>query len=147
MTDTVEHRTSGRLAGPLPRTLRLVLRYRADDPFAVSLHFAGPARLGAGLVVEDGGAVDDGPRWTVGRALLDTGSRQPAGLGDLRVRPMRDETVRLEFHAPDGVAAFHLRGSDLRGFLAATYRLVPPGTESDRIDWPDTAEEFAGRLF
>jgi hypothetical protein len=147
MTDTVEHRTSGRLTGPRPRTLRLVLRYRTDDPFAVSLHFAGPARLGEGLVVEDGGAVDDGPHWTVARALLDTGSRQPAGLGDLRVRPLRDTTVRLDFHSPDGVAVFHLGGAELRGFLAATYRLVPPGTESDRIDWPDTAEEFAARRF
>ncbi|MCX4751662.1 SsgA family sporulation/cell division regulator [Kitasatospora sp. NBC_01287] len=147
MPETVEYLTSGRLAGPLPRTLRLALRYRADDPYAVNLCFPGPALLGEGLVVEDGGPAADGLHWTVGRELLEEGTRRAAGLGDLRIRPGADDTVRLEFHAADGYAAFHLDHADLRGFLDASYRLVPPGTEDERCAWPATAEEFANRLF
>ncbi|WP_327065299.1 SsgA family sporulation/cell division regulator [Kitasatospora sp. NBC_01250] len=142
MPETVEFLTSGELTGPLPRRLRVVLRYRADDPYAVHLCFPSGARFD-----EEPGA-GSGLSWTVGRELLAEGSHTPAGLGDLRLRPLPSAgTVRLTFHSAEGFAAFHLEASDLQDFLAASYRLVPPGTESERLCWPETAEEFANRLF
>ncbi|MFF7636098.1 SsgA family sporulation/cell division regulator [Kitasatospora sp. NPDC008050] len=141
MPETVEYLTTGELTGPLPRRLQVILRYRSDDPYAVHLCFPSGARFD-----NDPGAAGSGLSWTVGRELLAEGSHEPAGLGDLRVRPVPAAgTVCLTFHSVDGFAAFHLEEADLREFLAASYRLVPPGTESERLCWPGTAEEFANR--
>ena len=145
MADITELPTTGEIGGPSPRVLRLVLRYRSDDPYAVSLCFPGPAVLG-GLTVEDGGEVEDGIQWTVGRDLLDEGTRAPAGSGDLLVRPEAPGRVRLDFLSAAGTATFRMAGADLRRFLDATQELVPLGTETAMIDWPRTADEFLSRI-
>ncbi len=148
-TDTVvEHTLAAHLAGPAPRTLRMVARYDAGSPYAVGLCFPAPAVLEDGLTVEDGGRAEDGTVWTVARQLLADGIRQPAGLGDLRVRPVGGGLTRLEFYGSTGVALVHTDTAALSGFLSAAYELVPAGGERLLIPWPDTVEEllrFASR--
>ncbi|GAA5019264.1 SsgA family sporulation/cell division regulator [Kitasatospora paranensis] len=147
MVDIIEWHTTARFGPPHPRTVRVVLRYRTDDPYAVELCFPGPARLTATLVVEDGGAVEDGPQWTVGRDLLREGRFGEAGIGDLRVRPDGVGGVRLAFRSAGGEASVRLDERDLTAFLEGSYQLVPMGTESAAVDWPRTAEEFLGRAY
>jgi hypothetical protein len=95
-----------------------VLRYRADDPFAVYFDFPPQAAL-------DGEAVT----WTFARALLDEGLRGPAGGGDVQLWPCgRQETV-VEFHSPYGLALLKFDTAALRRFLLRTYAVVAPGGE------------------
>lgn len=148
MVESIEQHTTGRLGETQPRHVRVVLRYRTDDPYAVGLCFPGPAHLTATLVVADGGAPDDGVRWTVGRDLLAEGRRHGAGTGDVRVRPDEPDGVLLEWHAPGGgVQVVRFGAADLAAFLENTFRLVPSGTESGRVDWPCTAHDFLQRIF
>ncbi|MEW1908724.1 SsgA family sporulation/cell division regulator [Kitasatospora sp. NPDC085895] len=146
MVETIERHTTARICGTRPRRVRVVLQYRTDDPYAVALCFPGPARLTETLVVEDGGAVEDGPRWTVGRDLLAEGRYGCAGAGDLRVRPDEDGGVLLEWRCPGGGADVRLGTAELGAFLDRTYRAVPAGCESAFVDWPHTPEEFLRRI-
>ncbi|WP_405010175.1 SsgA family sporulation/cell division regulator [Kitasatospora sp. NBC_01539] len=147
MVETIERHTTARLGELRPRRVRVVLRYRTDDPYAVGLCFPGPARLTEHLVVADGGAADDGRRWTVGRDLLADGRRRYSGEGDVRVRPDGPDGVVLEWFSSGGVEVVRLGAADLGVFLESTFLAVPPGTESDHVDWPATPEEFLRRIF
>ncbi|WP_371477758.1 SsgA family sporulation/cell division regulator [Kitasatospora sp. NBC_00315] len=142
---TVERALAAHLAGPVPRTLRMVARYDTGNPYAVSLCFPAPAVLADGLTVEDGGRPEDGTVWTVSRELLTDGVRLPAGLGDLRVRPAGGGLTRLEFHGIAGVALVHTDTCALAGFLSDAHALVPAGTEHLLIRWPDTVETLLGQ--
>ncbi|MFC9327472.1 SsgA family sporulation/cell division regulator [Kitasatospora sp. NPDC057015] len=136
----VERELSAHLAGPAPRTLRMVLRYDLAAPYEVSICFPAPAVLADGLVVEDGGRAEDGVVWTVARELLADGIRHPAGQGDLRLRPAGTGLTRLEFYGDGGVALLHTDSADLAAFLAETERALPVGGEHRLIVWPDTVE-------
>jgi hypothetical protein len=107
---------------PLPMTAHL--EYRADDPYAVAAAFH---------------TGDDEPvRWVFARDLLDEGLVHPAGDGDVRVIPGRNDwgehTLALQLASPDGVAVLEASAEDVLAFLEQSYRLVPPGTESDHCD-------------
>ncbi|MEV6212467.1 SsgA family sporulation/cell division regulator [Kitasatospora sp. NPDC051914] len=147
MVETIERHTTARIGGPRPRRVRVVLRYRTDDPYAVGLCFPGPARLTDTLVVEDGGAVEDGPQWTVGRDLLAEGRYGRAGDGDLCVRPDDADGLVLEWRCPGAGSAVRLGSAEVGAFLDSTYRAVPAGCESAFVDWPHTPEEFLRRIF
>ncbi|MGK5631688.1 SsgA family sporulation/cell division regulator [Streptomyces sp. URMC 123] len=95
-----------------------VLRYRRDDPLAVRICF--PPR--ASLVGSD-------VAWVFARDLLATGLEEPAGEGDVHIRPFGDEFVVMEFHAPAGTAMVRLDSPGLRRFLQRSYALVPAGRE------------------
>ena len=90
------------------------LRYRADDPFAVTMNF------------HAGGAV---ATWIMGRDLLAEGLIAPAGRGDVRVRPHAGRVLLLELISDRHVTVFRVQAGTLRKFLDASYRLVPSGTE------------------
>lgn len=98
------------------------LMYRADDPFTVSLAF----RVDAGEWVE----------WDFARELLLAGLAEPAGIGDVRLRPdlSDDELLVLELESPDGYAVVELEIADVARFADATVAIVPPGAEAERLD-------------
>ncbi len=98
------------------------LRYEACDPYAVHLTF----HTGDGAV-----------EWTFARQLLTDGVSVPAGEGDVSVWPSRAggrAVVCLSLSSPSGRALFEAPLHRLVELLAATYELVPTGSESDFVD-------------
>ncbi|WP_410658466.1 SsgA family sporulation/cell division regulator [Amycolatopsis sp. lyj-112] len=108
------------------------LSYHADEPFAVTVAF----RTERGRWVE----------WTFARELLAAGLTDPAGLGDVRVRPdlSDDEAMlTLEIESPDGYASFELEREDVESFLGSTFELVQLGCESEYFDVEALIEEIS----
>jgi len=112
------------LVADIPLPMIAHLEYRADDPYAVAAAF-------------DTGE-DEPVRWVFARDLLDEGLVNPAGDGDVRVVPGRNDwgehTVALQLTSPDGVAVLEASAEDVLAFLEQSYALVPPGTESEHCD-------------
>ncbi|MEV7549254.1 SsgA family sporulation/cell division regulator [Amycolatopsis sp. NPDC089917] len=108
------------------------LSFHAGEPFAITVSF----RTERGRWVE----------WTFARELLATGLTDPAGLGDVRVRPDLSEDedmLTLEIESPDGYASFELEREDVETFLESTYELVPFGAESEHFDVEALIEEIS----
>ncbi|RJQ76346.1 SsgA family sporulation/cell division regulator [Amycolatopsis panacis] len=108
------------------------LSFHAGEPFAVTVAF----RTERGRWIE----------WTFARDLLATGLTEPAGLGDVRIRPdlsADEELLTLEIESPDGYAAFELEREDVRSFLESSYELVPLGAESEHFDVNGLIEEIS----
>lgn len=97
--------------------------YRSDDPYAVWLTFHIP-----------GGDVS----WAVARSLLVRGLTEPAGDGDIRLRPVIDDHghagVVFDFHSPSGRLLTRARTAEVQSFLARTWVAVPAGDEAQRLD-------------
>ncbi|MFF3763199.1 SsgA family sporulation/cell division regulator [Streptomyces sp. NPDC001922] len=100
-----------------------VLRYRRDDPLAVRICFPPRASLAGSDVA-----------WVFARDLLAAGLKEPAGDGDVHVRPFGADTTVLEFHATVGTAMVRMDSADLRRFLQRSYLVVPAGQESAQFD-------------
>jgi hypothetical protein len=99
------------------------LSYVGTEPFAVNLAF----RTERGRWVE----------WTFARELLVTGLSEPAGLGDVRVRPdlaADEDLLILEIESPDGYALVEIEREDVERFLDASAEVVPIGAESEHFD-------------
>jgi hypothetical protein len=108
------------------------MSFHADEPFAVTVAF----RTERGRWIE----------WTFARDLLVTGLLEPAGIGDVRVRPdlSDDEALlTLEIESPDGYAAFELEREDVQSFVDASLDLVPLGSESEHFDVDGLIEEIS----
>ncbi|WP_326945657.1 MULTISPECIES: SsgA family sporulation/cell division regulator [unclassified Amycolatopsis] len=108
------------------------LSYHAEEPFAVTVAF----RTERGRWIE----------WTFARELLVEGLDEPAGLGDVRVRPdlsVDEDFLTLEIESPDGYASFELEIEDVRTFLDASYELVPLGEEAAYFDVDGLIEEIS----
>jgi hypothetical protein len=108
--------------GDEPLPVDATLEYSATDPFAVHLDIA----AGDGVV-----------RWSFARELLTAGVDAPAGDGDVRIVPVgaRDgRRVRIQLSSPDGAAVLEAPLTQMVEFLAATFAVVPTGTESDLLD-------------
>lgn len=107
------------------------LRYDSADPFAVRGDFS----LNGQVV-----------RWVFARTLLRTGLYEPAGDGDVRVRPWVDEDGRaivlIELRSPGGEATMRALSGDLAAFLRRTETLVAAGCESTHIDLDATLERL-----
>ncbi|MHC0432125.1 spore wall synthesis regulator SsgD [Streptomyces sp. O3] len=125
MTTVIEQAVEARLVAAAPRmpTIPATLRYDSRDAFAVRMTFPAPATL-EGVEVS----------WVFGRELLALGMEDPAGRGDVRVRPYGFDRTVLEFHAPEGTAVVHVLTADLRCFLDSTEVLVPLGHEHLLLD-------------
>ncbi|MDN3297138.1 SsgA family sporulation/cell division regulator [Streptomyces ficellus] len=125
MSTVIEQAVQARLVASAPHmeTVPATLRYDRDDPFAVQITFPAPATL-EGVEVA----------WAFSRELLATGVDEPAGVGDVRVRPFGHDRTVMEFHAPEGVAMVHVRTSDVRRFLTRAEALVPAGCEHQFLD-------------
>ncbi|MFE9906671.1 spore wall synthesis regulator SsgD [Streptomyces clavifer] len=120
MSSVIEQSVQARMVASAPRmeTLPATLHYDRGDPFAVRMAFPAPATL-------EGAEVS----WEFSRELLTTGMDEPAGVGDVRVRPFGYDRTVLEFHAVEGIAMVHVRTAELRRFLRRAQDLVPVGDE------------------
>lgn len=99
------------------------LSYVATEPFTVALAF----RIEPGEWVE----------WEFARELLITGLTEPAGSGDIRVRPdlaVDAGILVLELESPDGYAVVEVDREDVRRFTEATTEVVEQGAESSHLD-------------
>jgi hypothetical protein len=106
-----------------PDRVPVVLSYDASDPYAVSLQ----------IHATPGEPVS----WVFARELLDRGLARPAGNGDVRIWPSRPdagEQVRVAMSSPDGQAQVAVSAASLADFLDESYRVCPPGRESENLD-------------
>ncbi|MGY0019982.1 SsgA family sporulation/cell division regulator [Streptomyces sp. cg35] len=125
MSIVIEQAVEARLVAAAPRmaSIPATLGYDARDPFAVHMSFPAPATLEGVEVC-----------WTFARELLTSGVTEPAGAGDVRVRPYGYDRTVLEFHAVEGTAIVHIRTGELERFLTDTTELVPVGEEYLHVD-------------
>ncbi|WP_405621437.1 SsgA family sporulation/cell division regulator [Streptomyces sp. NBC_01511] len=125
MSNVIEQALQARLVASAPQleTVPAILHYDGEDPFAVRMAFPPTATL-------EGTEVS----WAFSRELLTLGMDEPAGLGDVRVRPFGYDRTVLEFHAPEGVAMVHVRTSEVRRFLDRSLAIVPVGREHLYLD-------------
>ena len=97
--------------------------YTTADPYAVTLSF----RADRGRWVE----------WCFARELLVAGLNEPAGEGDVRIRPdlaTDPDQLLIELESPDGYAVVELGREAAARFIASTHTLVPLGAEADHVD-------------
>lgn len=98
-------------------TVPVVLAYEAQDPFAMSATF----RTGEGDIT-----------WVFARDLLRDGLTNPAGEGDILIRPAhpsRGPVVIFTLSSPSGAARLEGNRHELREFVKDVYDLVPDGYE------------------
>ncbi|GAA3821256.1 SsgA family sporulation/cell division regulator [Cellulomonas soli] len=103
--------------------------FRTSDPYTVRAVFTGPHTMST---------------WLLGRELLAQGlhtdAESPAGTGDVQVwRDEDPEFTLVSLSGVEGSALLAAPTEPLVRFLAATERLVPHGTESDRMESEITA--------
>jgi hypothetical protein len=100
-------------------------RYEPADPYAITLQF--PDEVCS-------------ETWVIGRDLLAEALQSgQAGLGDVKVTA-RGDLVVLGLSTPDGTGTAVFRRDDVAALLALTHQMVRPGTESQFLDWSDTAD-------
>ena len=109
----------------------VTLSFDPADPFAVTAMLPS----GAGTV-----------QWTFGRDLLVDGMHQPAGEGDVLVRPGLDyaghSAVIIELRAPQGSFMGQLATRELGPFVRDMLDAVPPGAESVLVDVEALVEQL-----
>ncbi|MET9252162.1 SsgA family sporulation/cell division regulator [Streptomyces sp. NPDC048182] len=111
-----------------------LLRYRADDPYAVHIAFHVDSRRPV--------------HWTFARELLVEGVFRPCGHGDVRVWPSRAEgraVVLMALSSPDGDALLQAPAAQVSAWLERTLRAVPPGAEGGRLDLDDGLTDLLAR--
>lgn len=105
--------------------------YRTDQPFTVTAAFQTDR--------------DRWVEWVFSRELLVEGLTDPAGVGDVRLRPVEERGLTMlvvEIESPEGRAVLELDREGVAGFLGATDELVPLGTESEHFDVDALIEEL-----
>ena len=109
----------------------VTLSFDPADPFAVTAVL----QSGSGTV-----------RWTFGRDLLVDGMHQPAGEGDVLVRPGLDyaghSSVVIELRAPQGSFVGQLATRELGPFVREMLDVVPPGAEAALVDVEEVVEQL-----
>ncbi|MFC8079331.1 SsgA family sporulation/cell division regulator [Streptomyces sp. NPDC057307] len=102
------------------------LTYRTEDPYAVHISFHISS--------------DTPVNWTFARELLVEGVFRPCGHGDVRIWPTKVDgrsVLCVALSSPDGDALLEAPSSAVSAWLERTLRLVPPGTETDRLGIDD----------
>ncbi|WP_411086898.1 SsgA family sporulation/cell division regulator [Streptomyces sp. 061-3] len=98
------------------------LTYLAEDPYAVHITF----HIGSDFPVD----------WTFARDLLVEGVFRPCGHGDVRIWPtkiQRRNVICVALSSPDGDALLEAPSAAVAAWVERTLRLVPPGTETERL--------------
>ncbi|MFB7917682.1 SsgA family sporulation/cell division regulator [Streptomyces sp. NPDC056061] len=111
------------------------LEYRTQDPFAVHVAF----HIGTDFPVH----------WTFARELLVEGVFRPCGHGDVRIWPTKVDKRNVIFVAltsPDGNALLEMPSAAVAAWVERTLRLVPPGTETERLCIDDALAELLAPL-
>ncbi|MEG8277726.1 SsgA family sporulation/cell division regulator [Streptomyces sp. AHA2] len=83
--------------------------------------------------------------WTFARDLLVEGVFRPCGQGDVRVWPTKAQgrdVVLMALSSPDGDALLEAPAAQVSAWLERTLRVVPPGTESERLGLDDELTEL-----
>ncbi|MEV8315264.1 SsgA family sporulation/cell division regulator [Streptomyces sp. NPDC059900] len=107
------------------------LSYRTDDPYAVHISF----HIGSDHPVD----------WTFARELLVEGVFRPCGHGDVRVWPTKVDgrsVVLMALTSPDGDALLEAPSPAVSAWLERTLRVVPPGSEAERLGIDDGLAEL-----
>ncbi|MFJ7997270.1 SsgA family sporulation/cell division regulator [Streptomyces sp. NPDC096310] len=102
------------------------LTYRTDDPYAVHITF----HVGSDAPVN----------WTFARELLVEGVFRPCGHGDVRIWPTKvdgRQVLCVALSSPDGDALLEGPSVALSAWVERTLRIVPPGTEAERLGLDD----------
>ncbi|MFL6124946.1 SsgA family sporulation/cell division regulator [Actinophytocola sp.] len=97
--------------------------YRADEPFTVTAAFQTDR--------------DRWVEWVFSRELLVAGLNDPAGVGDVRFRPIEERGLRMlacEIESPEGYALLELDHEAVAEFLDATEEIIPLGREDEHFD-------------
>ncbi|MFF3732674.1 SsgA family sporulation/cell division regulator [Streptomyces sp. NPDC002476] len=111
------------------------LTYRAKDPYAVHIDF----HIGSEFPVH----------WTFARDLLVEGVFRPCGHGDVRIWPSKIEQRNVVFVAlssPDGNALLEMPSAAVAAWMERTLRMVPPGTETERLGIDEALAELLAPL-
>ncbi|WP_405980497.1 SsgA family sporulation/cell division regulator [Streptomyces sp. NBC_00158] len=98
------------------------LLYLASDPYAVHVTF----HTGSSTPVN----------WTFARELLVEGVFRPCGHGDVRIWPVKIDSqsvLCMALSSPDGDALLEAPACAVSAWLERTLRVVPPGTEAERL--------------
>ncbi|WP_329163488.1 SsgA family sporulation/cell division regulator [Streptomyces sp. NBC_01717] len=98
------------------------LTYRTEDPYAVHITF----HIGTDYPVD----------WTFARELLVDGVFRSSGHGDVRIWPtkiQRRSIICVALTSPDGDALLEAPSAAVAAWVERTLRLVPPGTETERL--------------
>ncbi|MEU0158108.1 SsgA family sporulation/cell division regulator [Streptomyces sp. NPDC006261] len=111
------------------------LTYRTDDPYAVHIAF----HIGSESPVH----------WTFARELLVEGVFRPCGHGDVRIWPTKIDhcsVICVALTSPDGNALLEVPSAAVAAWVERTLRVVPPGTESDRLGIDEALAELLAPL-
>ncbi|MFI6004524.1 SsgA family sporulation/cell division regulator [Streptomyces sp. NPDC051366] len=107
------------------------LVYLTDDPYAVHITF----HTGSSTPVN----------WTFARELLVEGVFRPCGHGDVRIWPTKVDNravLCIALTSPDGDALLEAPAGSVSAWLERTLRVVPPGTEAERLGLDDALAEL-----
>jgi hypothetical protein len=111
------------------------LRYETCDPYAVRLTFHLPG---------------DAPvTWAFGRELLIDGVGRPCGDGDVRVSPVRPESldeILIRLQVGGDQALFRSSTAPIVAVLDRTDKLVPLGQEGSLADFDAHLDEALDRI-
>jgi len=112
-----------------------LLTYRTEDPYAVHIDF----HIGSDATVH----------WTFARDLLVEGVFRACGHGDVRIWPTKLQHRNVVFVAlssPDGNALLEMPSAAVAAWVERTLRIVPPGTESERLGIDEALAELLAPL-
>ncbi|MFF4389263.1 MULTISPECIES: SsgA family sporulation/cell division regulator [unclassified Streptomyces] len=113
----------------IPVPARLI--YLTHDPYAVHITF----HIGSNIPVN----------WTFARELLVEGVFRPCGHGDVRIWPTKVDNksvLCMALTSPDGDALLEAPAGSVSAWLERTLRVVPPGTEIERLGLDDALVEL-----
>ncbi|MFJ8250082.1 SsgA family sporulation/cell division regulator [Streptomyces sp. NPDC094466] len=111
------------------------LTYRTDDPYAVHIAF----HIGSESPVH----------WTFARELLVEGVFRPCGHGDVRIWPTKvagSSVICVALTSPDGDALLEVNSAAVAAWVERTLRVVPPGSEADRLGLDEALAELLAPL-
>lgn len=111
------------------------LTYRTEDPYAVHITF----HIGSDAPVY----------WTFSRDLLVEGVFRPCGHGDVRIWPTkidRRNIICVALTSPDGNALLEVPSAAVAAWVERTLRVVPPGTETERLGIDEGLAELLAPL-
>lgn len=111
------------------------LTYRTEDPYAVHITF----HIGSESPVY----------WTFARDLLVEGVFRPCGHGDVRIWPTkidRRSVICVALTSPDGNALLEVPSAAVATWVERTLRVVPPGTETERLGIDEGLAELLAPL-
>ncbi|MFC8535495.1 SsgA family sporulation/cell division regulator [Streptomyces sp. NPDC057249] len=111
------------------------LTYRTEDPYAVHITFH---------------ITSDSPvYWTFARDLLVEGVFRPCGQGDVRIWPTKvdgNSVICVALTSPDGNALLEVPSAAVAVWVERTLRVVPPGTETERLGIDEGLAELLAPL-